>query len=526
MKNYIVRPLTSRPGIQRDGTQFASQSYIDGQWCRFYMGRPRKMGGYELIDPGNTEIIRSLFGVAKPNSIDLYLGRASSLSYNHFDLNGNGTGEIDRTPVGYTPNPNNVWDFDLFTNTNGKYYIIAAAIANGNDVSNTTPGNVYYGDINSNTPLIPVKDAPGGNPITTSGGVVFSSPLLIVFGNDGVIRWSNPGDITSWPSSNYSAISNTKIIQAYRTRGSTTPQILCWTLSSLINVTYIVTGTPPTAIATFAATTIQDDITVMSPNSIVQYNQQFFWIGIDQFYVFNGIVQRLDNSMSSDWFFNNVNLQQRSKIWGMVIPRYKEIWWFYPRNPDDPNAPRATECNAVVIYNTELGVWYDSMISRAAGLSPSIFSNPLMSDSALESVDSGHGVSQGYGIWEHEVGVDKFIGGQNLAINSYFETSILTLFENNPDSNRLIRSRRIEPDFSQTGDITVTVNNRMFASDTIANGNLLQTGPFTFNGNTRKVDDVTSQGRLVSFVFQSNVAGGFYQGGQTLLDYEIGDVNP
>jgi len=78
MKNYITRPLLSKPGIQRDGTNFASDSYIDGQWCRFYMGRPRKIGGYKLIDIGNKEIIRSLFGVPKPNSIDTYLGRESS----------------------------------------------------------------------------------------------------------------------------------------------------------------------------------------------------------------------------------------------------------------------------------------------------------------------------------------------------------------------------------------------------------------------------------------------------------------
>jgi hypothetical protein len=60
MKNYIVIPLEAEPGIQRDGTKFASKSYIDGQWCRFYMGKPRKMGGYELIDSGNNEIITDI----------------------------------------------------------------------------------------------------------------------------------------------------------------------------------------------------------------------------------------------------------------------------------------------------------------------------------------------------------------------------------------------------------------------------------------------------------------------------------
>lgn len=522
MKNYIIKPLLSNPGIQRDGTPFASQSYIDGQWCRFYMGRPRKMGGYRLIDGGDTEIIRSLYGVLQSNSVDVYMGRASSLKYNNFDLNGNGSGEIDRTPTDYVADDNNVWDFDLFTNTSdtsiSSSYIVAAAIPNGDDVSNTTNGSIYSGDSGTSNPLTPILYEDNETPVQVSGGIVFSSPVLVAFGNNGLLQWSKPNEVTGWDSSDNLVISNDKIIQAYRTRGSSTPQLLCWTLSSVISVTYLSDST--TSKGYFSSTTIQDDITVLSPDSIVQYNQQFFWIGIDQFYVYNGIVQRLENSMSSDWFFNNLNFTQRSKVWGMVIPRYKEIWWFYPRGT-------ATECNAVVIYNTELRVWYDSVISRAAGLSPSIFPLPLMSDTSTINIPYGRGISNIYPLWEHETGNDIQIGEITLAIDSYFETKIMTLFESDPSNNRLVRTRRIEPDFSkESSNMTVTVNNRMFPQDSLDNGYLTQVGPFTFNGDTRKIDDVASQGRLVSFVFQSNEVGGYYQMGQPLLDYEVGDVNP
>jgi hypothetical protein len=526
MKNYIVKSINSQPGIQRDGTPFGSQSYIDGQWCRFYMNRPRKIGGYKLIDGGNNEIIRSMFAVSKPNSVDVYLGRISSLNYNNFDFNGNGTGEIDRTPVGYISDPANIWSFDLFTNTtntdSSTSYIVAAVIPNGDDISNITNGRIYYGDVEVgahtsgfNSPLTLVTDIATGTPIEMSGGILFSSPVLIAYGNNGLIRWTAEGDITSWPDKNFLVISNTKVIKMFVTRGSVSPQALCWTLSSLVNITY----TQIISENTFVSTTIQEGITVMSPGSIVEYNQQFFWIGIDQFYFFNGIVQRLDNSMSTDWFFQNINLSQRSKVWGMTIPRYKEIWWFYPRGD-------STECNAVIIYNAELNVWYDSFISRAAGISPGTFPLPLMSDSEIGSIPSGRGVSNSYGLWMHEFGFDKVIGNTNLAIESFFETNILTLFESQSDNNRLIRTRRIEPDFAQQGNMTLTVNNRMFASDTISNGNLIQSGPYTFSPNTRKIDDVTSQGRLVSYVFSSNEAGGAYQAGQTLIDYEIGDINP
>ncbi|NBS75788.1 MAG: hypothetical protein EBS66_20220, partial [Betaproteobacteria bacterium] len=41
-----VVTLQVGPGIQRDGTQFASVSYVDGKWVRFQYSRPRKIGGY------------------------------------------------------------------------------------------------------------------------------------------------------------------------------------------------------------------------------------------------------------------------------------------------------------------------------------------------------------------------------------------------------------------------------------------------------------------------------------------------
>jgi hypothetical protein len=44
-----VISLNIPAGIQRDGTIFDSPMFVDGQWCRFQRGRPRKMGGYRGI---------------------------------------------------------------------------------------------------------------------------------------------------------------------------------------------------------------------------------------------------------------------------------------------------------------------------------------------------------------------------------------------------------------------------------------------------------------------------------------------
>ena len=46
MATQKVAVLQVGPGIQRDGTLFASSSYVDGEWVRFQYGKPRKIGGY------------------------------------------------------------------------------------------------------------------------------------------------------------------------------------------------------------------------------------------------------------------------------------------------------------------------------------------------------------------------------------------------------------------------------------------------------------------------------------------------
>ncbi len=523
MKNYVIQQLHSQNGIQRDGTRYDSKNYIDGQWCRFYEGDPRKMGGYEVIDIGNDEIARDLFSVPRDNSIDLYIGRASSLNVVNINVHGGAGTEVDRTPtIGFAPDPNNVWDFDLFTNTGGgdvSSSIVAQVAPSGSDISSTIEGNIYYGDVDSAAPLTLILDSDSA-PVLCSGGIVFSSPVMVAYGNDGLMRWSEEGNITDWhalggPDPKFLVIANTKLVKAYRTRGGGTPTLLIWSLNSLSRAVYTLVGTPP--IATFVSDTVEDDITILSADSIVKYNQQFWWVGTDQFYFFNGIVQKLKNTMNNDWFFENINLEKREKVWGLAIPRFKEIWWFYVRLNVNGVA-RPEECNAAVIYNIEEDAWYDTLISRSAGVQASIYPYPLMADSELVETFTSQGPVFTYPIWTHEVGTDRKVNGNSFAIDSYFETHQLDLWSNDGTSSNLLRNRRVAPDFRQLGDMSVQINTQMYP-----NSPIVTYGPYPFSITTEKLD-FASQGGLVSFLFRSNVAGGFYQGGKILYFYEKGDT--
>ncbi len=57
-----IFPITTKPGIKRDGTAFDGNNYTFGQWCRFQTnGRPRKIRGYQNLVNGWTGPVRGAF---------------------------------------------------------------------------------------------------------------------------------------------------------------------------------------------------------------------------------------------------------------------------------------------------------------------------------------------------------------------------------------------------------------------------------------------------------------------------------
>lgn len=552
--DHILQVIQPQPGIQRDGTSYDSTYYIDGQWARFYRGKPKKVGGYILTDEGNGEIVRNMFEVPKKNSVDIYLGRPSTLTYVNITQDGLSSPEIDRTPAGFVASPYNQWTFDLYTLLNGSLfitlganpitttatsstvqvaiantgqlavgsivtifgaaatggipaaslnitatitalvantsfnyvagavatssttgggggvsykivtialganpitttngsatvvvsvtstlglalgtnviisgatatggisannlnitapitalvantsfsyvagasatsnataggaavsystnapvtYIVAVATQTVTDINNDVESLIYWGDVNAITPLVPISSSNQ----KTSGGIVVLYPYFFKYGKDGVVTFTlNPEGTWADAVSTALPVAGVKIVKGLRTRGgSNSPAGLFWSLDSLVRATFV------GGALVFQYDNIQDNISVLSTNSIVTHNNVFYWIGTDQFYLYNGVVAELPNSMSSDWFFDNVNKDQLQKCWGIVCPRYKEIMWFYPRGD-------TTECSAMLFHKYDEQLWYDSVISRSSGLGPtSLYKYPLMSD-AVRSVD-------------------------------------------------------------------------------------------------------------------------------------------
>jgi hypothetical protein len=354
------------------------------------------------------------------------------------------------------------------------------------------------------------------NNIAVSGGCVVIHPYLFVYGTNGLIRNSSAGDFANWvsPDANATNVATGKIVKGLPIRGgSTSPSGLFWAVDALIRVSFQPSSSGGVNYY-WAYDLVSSQTSIMSSSSVIEYDGIFYWAGVDRFLSYNGVVQEIPNGNNQNYFFDNVNMTQRQKVWATKVPRYGEIWWFYPKGD-------ATECTDAIIYNVRDKTWYDAGEAigarRSAGVFSEVFPKPIWAGNEANTEGK-------YTLWQHETGVDSIYLTNVDAVQSYFETySIGTLgglvgSVQQPGDNLWTRLERIEPDFVQEGDMTVVVTGQGYADDTVVDSD-----PYVFSPGTLKID-MREQRREMRLRFESNTAGGTYQTGRVLLSVTTGDV--
>ena len=126
-------------------------------------------------------------------------------------------------------------------------------------------------------------------------------------------------------SFNKARVAGTKSLQECQQEADKILLQVLWSLDSLIRVSNV--GTTDTE---FSFDTVSSSCTLLSANAIVQYNSMFYWVGTDNFYMYNGVVNIWQNNMSINYFFGNINFSQRQKVWLTKNKRFSEIWIHYP----------------------------------------------------------------------------------------------------------------------------------------------------------------------------------------------------
>ena len=435
-----VFSLDTKPGIQRDGTVFDKVFYSDGEWVRFQRGRPRKILGYRVISDQLTGPSRGVWVNPQNAFTSIFSGYNDGLQVLTIDNNGVGSGVGNFTLSNFTASDLNLWQFDGFYDVSGTGFqsLVAHPGLNLASISNDNNTPVLIGDITALTmsqigvftasgtttnlsatvtlaasnPLIGAGQTVTGagipanttvvsistttlvisntatasatvtltfnNNISVSGGIVSLHPYLFVYGNNGLIQNCSAGNTNDWVSADANAtnVASGKIVQGLPVRGgSNAPSGLFWSLDSLIRVSFIGgTGSPPQY---WRYDIISSQSSILSSQSAIEYDGVYYWCGVDRFLLYNGVVKEIPNAMNQNYFFDNLNYDQRQKVWATKVPRFGEIWWFYPRGD-------ATECTDAIIYNVRENTWYDAGeargAQRSAGYFSQVFAFPVAAD--------------------------------------------------------------------------------------------------------------------------------------------------
>ena len=258
-------------------------------------------------------------------------------------------------------------------------------------IFNPRNGPLYIWTVNANPniwdraqylgPSTTITTAGGPVPVDSSCPVIASAVLVsdssrfvICFGcNDYgstaqsplLIRWSDQEDYGTWAplatnqAGSYLLSHGSSILAAIQTR----QEILVFTDAALYSMQYL--GPP----YVWGFQIMADNISVMSPNSVITVNNVTYWMGTDKFYMYTGRVETLPCTLRQ-YIFDDINLQQSFQICTGTNEGYNEIWWFYC-------SAGSTTVDKYVIFNHLERTWYYGTIARTAWCDSPLRATPM-----------------------------------------------------------------------------------------------------------------------------------------------------
>lgn len=461
----------------------------------------------EIIDADTYEITSSIAANASDTGnggasvVGAYqINVGSDLSY--FDF-GWGTGSWGASTWG-TPRPasagttlySRVWQFDNY----------------GEDVvCQLVNGPTYYFDtsLGVGTRATVLSGAP-----TKSSYALVSTPdrHLICFGTETTVgtsstqdpmfvRFSNQEDITNFEES----VTNTaggqrltdgnEIISAIRSRGQT----LIHTDTSLHGMQYI--GPP----YTFGFQQLGINCGIIGPHASIDVNGVAFWMGKDDFYMFDGTVKKIPCTVQ-DYVFDDLNKVQGTKVHIGLNSQFNEVTWWYCSFTSD-------FIDRFVTYNYMENCWSIGSMARTAWNDRSVYPHPLGCQYFPTGTQTPEGtpptgLTDGRSIvWYQEDGVDA----NGVAIDSFIYSGYFDI----GDGDNMLLMKRFIPDFKeQVGDLTVNLYLRPYPQASASPSSL---SPHTITPTTQKVD-TRARGRQIALRIESDSIGSTWRYGTLRVD--------
>jgi len=255
----------------------------------------------------------------------------------------------------------------------------------------------------------------GTNPI----GSAIQDPLLI--------RFSDQESLTDWnPKATNTAGdlrigSGSEFVRAIETKR----EIIIFTDSSVHSMQFI--GAP----FTFGIQPLASNTTIMGPNAAIAVEDAVFWMGRQNFYIYDGKTQQLPCTVKERVFFD-FNYDQAHKVFAGVISEFSEIVWYYCSNTNSVANGGTGENDRYVIYNYAEQSWYYGNLGRSAFLDRGIRTFPIAAE-------------DGY-LYNHETGYSD----DGSIMTSRIESSPIDM----GDGDQFTFIKRLIPDFTFNGSTT------------------------------------------------------------------------
>lgn len=379
---------------------------------------------------------------------------------------------------------------------------------------NVRDGDIFYWDKSNgvSTRAVELASLAGANTTPTIAKKVLVSDRdrhIIAFGcdsqtNPGVqdpllIRFSDQESLTDWAATATNTAgdlrlgSGSEIITAIETR----QQVLVYTDVSLHAMQFL--GPP----FTFGINTVSENITIAGPLAAIAVEDNVFWMGAEEFYVYGGAVQRLPCTVR-DYVFSDINTDQLEKVTASTNTAFSEVWWFYP-------SASSSENDRYVVYNYQQQIWYYGTLARTVWL-----------DRGVEDLPVAAGTD--HVLYFHEQGFDDGSTNPASGISAYIESSQMDLGEGDQFAflRRMIPDLTFRDSTNQTPQATMTLKARNYPGGNYLQSNakiVEKTASVPVEQFTEQVN-VRLRGRSFAFKIETSDAGTTWRLGSPRVDVQ------
>jgi hypothetical protein len=227
---------------------------------------------------------------------------------------------------------------------------------------------------------------------------------------------------------------------------------------------------------------------LIGPLAVTSLSGVCYWMGYNEFWMWNGSVQPLPSDDIRDFIFGDINTAQAFKFCAGTNIAKKEIIFFYVSSS-------SSEIDKYVTYHIDQNCWSTgTVLKRTSWVDRGLFSAPIATDSS------------GY-IYNQETGNDA--NGANLDSYLVFNPTTIAQGARNIDISSFF------VDFErQTGNVSLSVNAKTYPqdSDTVF-------GPYTIaDDDTTPRIDLRVGAKMIGFRLESNVVGGDWRIGLPVVE--------